>query len=37
MGTLDTVVNKLNNKVLIAIIVALFLYGLFRRFAGRVL
>jgi hypothetical protein len=32
MDALNTVVNKLNNKVLIAIIVALFLYGLFRRF-----
>lgn len=35
MDALNTVVNKLNNKVLIAIIVALFLYGLVRRFAGR--
>jgi hypothetical protein len=33
MSAIDTVVNKLNNKVLIAIIVALFLYGLLRRFA----
>lgn len=32
MDALNTVVNKLNNKVLIAIIVALFLWGLFRRF-----
>jgi hypothetical protein len=33
MSALDTVANKLNNKYLIAIIVALFLWGLFRRFA----
>jgi hypothetical protein len=32
MDAINTVVNKLNNKVLIAIIVALFLWGLFRRF-----
>ena len=32
MSALDNVANKLNNKYLIAIIVALFLYGLFRRF-----
>jgi hypothetical protein len=32
MSAINTVVDKLNNRVLIAIIVALFLYGLFRRF-----
>jgi hypothetical protein len=32
MGAINTVVDKLNNRVLIAIIVALFLYGIFRRF-----
>lgn len=32
MSAFNTVVEKLNNKVLIAIIVALFLYGLLRRF-----
>lgn len=31
MSAVSTVVDKLNNKVLIAIIVALFLYGLLRR------
>jgi hypothetical protein len=30
---LTTAVDKLNNRYLIAIIVALFLWGLFRRFA----
>jgi hypothetical protein len=29
------VVNKLNNRYLIAIIVGLFLWGIFRRFTGR--
>lgn len=32
MSAVSTVVDKLNNRVLIAIIVALFLYGIFRRF-----
>lgn len=32
MSAFNTLVEKLNNKVLIAIIVALFLYGLLRRF-----
>lgn len=32
MSAFNTVVEKLNNKVLIAIIVALFLWGMFRRF-----
>ncbi len=32
MEAFNTLVNKLNNKVLIAIIVALFLYGLIRKF-----
>lgn len=36
MSAIDTVVNKLNNRVIIAIIVALFLIGLFRRVAMRV-
>lgn len=36
MDALNTLINKLNNKVLIAIIVALFLYGILRRFLGRV-
>lgn len=35
MSAIDTVVNKLNNKVLIAIIVALFLWGVVRRFLMR--
>jgi hypothetical protein len=35
MSTLKTVVDKLNNRVLIAIIVALFLYGIVRRVAAR--
>lgn len=32
MAFAEGAVNKLNNKYLIAIIVALFLYGLLRRF-----
>lgn len=32
---LGTVVDKLNNRVLIAIIVALFLLGVVRKFVGR--
>jgi len=32
MAALGGVVDKLNNRYLIAIIVALFLYGIFRRF-----
>lgn len=32
MAAVENVVNKLNNKWLVAIIVALFLYGLLRRF-----
>lgn len=32
MSAFNSIVEKLNNKVLIAIIVALFLYGLLRRF-----
>lgn len=32
MDAINTVINKLNNRVLLAIIVALFLYGLVRRF-----
>jgi hypothetical protein len=35
MDAVNTFVNKLNNKYLIAIIVALFLWGLFRRVASR--
>lgn len=35
MGAINTLINKLNNKVLIAIIVGLFLIGIFRRFVGR--
>jgi hypothetical protein len=35
MDAFNTLVNKLNNKVLIAIIVALFLYGIVRRFIHR--
>jgi len=31
MAALGTAVDKLNNRYLIAIIVLLFLYGLFRR------
>lgn len=34
-GTIETVVNKLNNKVLIAIIVALFLWSIVRRLIKR--
>lgn len=33
MSALGTAVDKLNNKYLVAIIVALFLWGVFRRFA----
>lgn len=32
---MDTLVNKLNNRYLVAIIVGLFLLGIVRRFAGR--
>lgn len=32
MDAINTVINKLNNKVLVAIIVALFLWGIIRRF-----
>lgn len=33
---LNGIVNKLNNRVIIAIMVALFLLAMFRRFASRV-
>lgn len=32
---MDRIIGFLNNKYLVAVIVALFLLGLFRRFAGR--
>ena len=32
---MDSIVNKLNNKYVIAVMVALFVAGIFRRFAGR--
>jgi hypothetical protein len=32
MSAVGTAVDKLNNRYLVAIIVALFLYGLLRRF-----
>lgn len=32
MSALTTAVDKLNNRYLVAIIVALFLYGVLRRF-----
>lgn len=34
-GSFETLVNKLNNKVLIAIIVALFLWSIVRRVIKR--
>jgi len=35
MSAVGTAVDKLNNRYLVAIIVALFLYGLFRRVLAR--
>ncbi len=32
---MDRVLNFLNNKWLVAVVVGLFLLGVFRRFAGR--
>jgi len=32
---MDTIVSKLNNRYLIAIVVGLFVLGVVRRFAGR--
>ena len=35
MSAVGTAVDKLNNRYLVAIIVALFLYGVFRRVLAR--
>jgi len=32
---MDSIVSKLNNRYLVAVIVLLFLIGVFKRFAGR--
>lgn len=32
---MDRVINFLNNKYLVAVLVGLFLIGMFKRFAGR--
>lgn len=35
MAGVDTIITKLNNRYLVAIIVGLFLVGIVRRFVGR--